>query len=182
MLSGKAIVALARLGDRDTLSAVEELFRSTENPRVVIHCVRAFALFRARHTIPAMIDKLRPRIAPHIRDEIIVAIGETLDMGDWFYSLYTLFLDNTAEGIAELRAQLAGSEPDLVHLIEKVSAEREVFAGAMEDYLNTAPPILDSGEGLAEVAGLRENADLTRFRFLVCCWLVRRRLEQKKQS
>jgi hypothetical protein len=175
MVSGKAMISLAQLGDRESLPVIKKLFEDTTNPRLIIHGARAFAQFRDPDLIASLVAKLEPQIAPFVRDEIILAIAEIAGMGDWFFPLYSKFLERKLAGTVELRAQLAGAAPELGVLAQEVAGEPAVFAVTVKRVLH-ASPLFINGRNFTETfaAALRKEnlLNLSRFRFLVASLYV----------
>lgn len=102
-LCGKVMVALARLGDRESLTNIETLIRISQNPRIIIHGARALEVFRSSSSIPLLISKLKQKTFPYVRDEIILSISEILGMGDFFYPPYNEFLTRNRAGVSALK-------------------------------------------------------------------------------
>jgi len=98
-LSGKCMVALAKLGDRESIPQIEKIVKKTSNARLIIHGASALEIFHNRSSILILLGKLEKKTAPFLRDEIILSIGVILDIGDWFYPIYIAFLEHSSEGI-----------------------------------------------------------------------------------
>jgi predicted MFS family arabinose efflux permease len=101
-LQGKAMVALARLGDRESYGKIRTKLRETSNPRVIIHGATALELARDVEAVPLLLEKIGMKMQPYVRDELILALAGILDFGEWFYPLYVSFLESAASGIAML--------------------------------------------------------------------------------
>jgi predicted MFS family arabinose efflux permease len=101
-LSGECMIALARLRDRESISRIRELLDKTVNPRLIIHAATALELFGDVQAVPVLLRKLERKTAPYLRDEIILSVADILQMGSWFYPLYTRFLESAREGISLL--------------------------------------------------------------------------------
>ncbi len=102
-LCGKAMVALASLGDGESLPNIETLIRISQNPRIIIHGARSLEMFRSSSSIPLLILKLKQKAFPYVRDEIILSISEILGMGDFFYPPYNEFLARNRAGVLALK-------------------------------------------------------------------------------
>jgi hypothetical protein len=107
MLAGKAMVALAMLGDQNSASQIQGVVASTENPRLLIYGAKALATMRSLAALPIILRRLEHASYPFLRDELILVCGELMGMGDWFYSLYADFIDGSDAGIMGLRHELA---------------------------------------------------------------------------
>ena len=101
-LSGKCMVALARLGDRNSIKHIELIVKKTSNARLIIHGASALEIFHNTSSIPVLIEKLEKKTSPFLRDEIILSIAGILDIGDWFYPIYSTYLEQSSDGIAML--------------------------------------------------------------------------------
>ena len=175
MLCGKAMFALAQLGDRESLDAIRRLFEATPNPRLIIHGARAFARLKAAEMVPVLTTRLEPTIAPFIRDEIILALAEIAGMRDWFYPLYMAFLERQEAGVAELRER-AARDGELAALAGEVTAEPEIFgrlAGKLAAERGVSVAGMDYTALFAAAATNPELMRLARFRFLFAGLLIR---------
>jgi len=180
-LTGECMVALARLGDRDSISRILEILQHTTNPRLIIHAAAALEIFRDVQTVPVLLSKLERKTSPYLRDEIILSVAGILGMGTWFYPLYTRFLEKATEGIALLddHARDMCPEPlvreirDLIGLITR--RDRTDFSVQASAIVKTLDITV---EGI-KVSGWFEKAlrderfiRLDRFCFLVVAFMV----------
>ena len=101
-LSGECMVALARLGNRESIARIRNILMRTANPRLIIHAAAALEIFEDALTIPALLNKLKRKTSPYLRDEIILSVAGILGMGAWFYPIFTRFLEKATEGISLL--------------------------------------------------------------------------------
>lgn len=105
MLQSTSMVALARLGARQTIPKIEEVIRSTENPRVRISGAYALELFGAIESIPTLISCLKAEDRPaNVSDELVLTISGILGIDKEFYLLYSEFIEDNRSGIAQLTA------------------------------------------------------------------------------
>lgn len=105
MLQSNAMVALARLGAREALPAIEETVRATNNPRVRIAGAYALELFSSIDSIPTLLSCLRAEDRPaYVSDEIVLAISGILGIDRGFYTLYSEFIDDNRAGLEQLAA------------------------------------------------------------------------------
>ena len=183
MLCGKAMVSLAKLEDTESIPAIVSIFKHSENPRTVIHACRAFSLFGDPALISPLLERLEPRIAPFVRDEIILAVSELSGMGDWFFTLFSLFLEKDLAGTTELRSLLNGRYPEIRKVVGYVTADPDIFARAVDGVLQTRG-ISVSGNDLTEPFSKAISnttiVGLVRFRFLIAALLVRQVLSPPK--
>ena len=106
-LSGECMVALARLGDRESLLSIMQILEQTANPRLIIHAAAALEIYGELQAVPALLKKLEKKTSPYLRDEIMLSVAGILGMGNWFYPLYTRFLEKATEGIALLQDEVS---------------------------------------------------------------------------
>ncbi len=175
MLCGKAMVALSELDDRSSMPMIRELFVSSLNPRVIIHGARAFAVFKDPETVELLINKLEPRIAPFIRDEIILATAEVVGIAPDFYPVYVQFVDRHLAGTAELLDFTTASHPDLRALVLETTGDPSVFTATARRVYGGCPARLSGIDLSAIVLSALENdtiLGLVRFRFLVAAIAV----------
>ena len=184
-LAGKAMVALARLGDRSSLAQIEQVLADTENPRLIIHAATALELFGSAGSVPVLVAKLHRRFAPYVRDELILAIAAILGAGSFLYPHYRSFLDSASAGVDSLRDELATKRPSpamrerVEKMLELMGEDRTRFAQAAASLLPLLAETLDAraAEQLSTGLADREILGLDRFRFLVAAlitWAVSR--------
>ena len=101
-LAGKCMVALARLGDEDSLATVERSYLATANPRLLIHGAAALELFGQPGSLATLLQPLERNPTGYVRDEIILAAAGILRIADTFYPLYQEFLAERGHGLALL--------------------------------------------------------------------------------
>jgi predicted MFS family arabinose efflux permease/HEAT repeat protein len=102
-LSGECMVALARLENRESISRIRNILTHTANPRLIIHAAAALEIFKDALSIPVLINKLKRKTSPYLRDEIILSVAGIIGMGAWFYPICTRFLEKATEGISLLK-------------------------------------------------------------------------------
>jgi HEAT repeat protein len=103
MLQASAVVALARLGDRDSIPLVEDCLVSSRIPRVRISAAFALELLSSRASIPALVSCLRIERDPaFVSDELVLSTASILGLMPAFYRLYVTFLDDEATGLVAL--------------------------------------------------------------------------------
>ena len=99
-LTGKCMVALARLGDSASRTCIEEIFTSTSNPRLLIHGAAALELFGDPGCLGALLAALDRAPTRYVRDEVILSAAGILEMAEAFYPLYQGFLGEPRRGLA----------------------------------------------------------------------------------
>lgn len=191
-LAGKAMVALARLGDRSSLPRIERLLADTDNPRLIIHAATALELFDSPTSIPVLMAKLDRRFSPYVRDELILAIAAILGAAGFLYPHYRHFMDSASAGVQSLRDALAMPRrpPPLRERVEKLLdltiKDRARFARTARPLLadaaladagaaasgGIAAPGTRAAEHLAAGLDDRELLRLDRFRFLVAALIT----------
>lgn len=128
-LVAKSMVALAKLGDSDSTKTIERIVADTRNPLVIIHGATALEVLGEVSSVPILISRLERRIAPYVRDELILAVAGIVGISEYFYRVYTVFLAKGSDGIAEL-AGLAASRKDvdqIEEMLDHFSSDRPRF-------------------------------------------------------
>ena len=99
-LSSECMVALARLGHRESIQKIRGMLITSNNPRLIIHAASALEIFGDAKAVPALIDKLKIKTSPFLRDEIILSIAGIVGMEIWFYPFYIRFLESATDRTA----------------------------------------------------------------------------------
>ena len=186
-LAGKSMVALARLGDQQSIPTVEEIFRTTDNPRLLIHGATALEILHSRGSVRVLLEKLRAEPSSFVRDEIILAVAGLLGMGSLFHHLYARFLKDPADGIVYLKdfvdEQMAGGRTpsipaeSLQQMVDLTSADdsSEALAERLRDLLPTAIPAAeakDLRDALLESTQDERLRHIQAYRFLLSAAVV----------
>ena len=155
-LGGKSMVALARLGDQESLPAIKAVLEQTNNPRLIIHAATACEIYRDLSAISILVKRLKRKTSPYVRDEIILSIGGILGMDAFFYPLYTRFLDGSTQGISELRdviqSRQNGDGPPIVGherllaTLTSLARDKRVFMAEIRQILEEGDLIMGSRE------------------------------------
>jgi Na+/melibiose symporter-like transporter len=181
-LSGKSMLALARLDDRESIPEIEKLLTDTRNPRLMIHAASALEEYKNPGSLPVLLGKLPPKAAAYIRDELIFSVAGILGLGDWFYPHYTAFVERGLLGISHLedtvRDQLpeAGRREAILRLLAALpQRDREHFARLAAELLAELAVVLEGVDVSALLA--RAISDprfqrLDRFCFLLAAAVV----------
>ncbi|MCY4378066.1 MAG: MFS transporter [Spirochaetaceae bacterium] len=141
-LSGKCMVALARLGDRDSRETVENLFRDTTNPYLLVHGAAALELFGIPQSLPILLTPLQKEPIAPVRDEVILSAAGILDMADSFYALYGEFLVDRRQGLALLSDYVSERQ------------EQHPLSDPVLETLTSLPRLVDDGPRFQEAATL----------------------------
>ncbi len=97
MLSGEAMVALARLGDGESRTDIEAVLAGTRNPRLRIMGTAALELLGSPDSVPVLLDLLREEDPPpYLRDEVTLALAGLMGIQERFYPLLVRYLDDPA--------------------------------------------------------------------------------------
>jgi len=187
LVSAKAVLALAQLGDRKSIRRLEAQLETTPNARVAIYAVKALETLTSIRSLPLILRALSGTEEPFQRDEHILSCARLLGFFDWFYALYLEFLEEPREGLRSL-----------VDAATEASSETASFAVAFSAAFDTEGPTLREladgylggrkiTVGMINVASIfRESlADTTllsleRFRFLLLAALIA--LDQSSQT
>ncbi len=172
LLVSRAMVALAKVADRRSIPQTRRILIDTDNPTLIIHAARAMVLYHDPFVIPALLDKLEPKSAPFVRDEIILAVAEIAGLSDWFYPLYCVFLTNEAAGVQEMRSSLSPQILDgpAGQLLANVLRGGPPFVSAALQTLEsvaTTDQQVDVAAFLVAALHRESLAGMPRFRFLV---------------
>ena len=93
MLAGEAIIALAKLGDDNFRPRIEELVVETQNPRLKIMGAEALGIYGSPDSLAVLLDiKRQANPPPYLRDGIVLAMANILDIQNKFYPLLVQFL------------------------------------------------------------------------------------------
>ena len=147
-LVGKAMVSLARLGDQSSRATIEELFRSTDNPRLLIHGAAALELFGDPASLDDVLAVLERAPSRYARDEVILSAAGILEMANSFYPLYQGFLADPRRGLAMVtdyvaeqqeRTRLEATVLGKVTALVATFGDPPAFAAAAGDALEQIP-------------------------------------------
>ena len=178
-LAGKCMVALARLGDRDSLDTVETLFRDTGNPYLLIHGAAALELFDSPRSLPVLLTALEREPIPQVRDEVILSAAGILHMADSFYAPYRGFVADRRQGLALLadyvaerqeRHPLAASTLAMLTSLPALVGDESRFREAATRALTAVPVVtqrVDVTAVLRAAVTHRSTGACERFRFFV---------------
>ncbi len=113
MLQASAMVALARLGDRQSVAAIEDLLASSRIPRVRISAAYSLELLGSRGSVPVLVSCLRRERDPaFVSDELLLSTAAIVGIMPRFYGLYQSFLEGEAAGLSALGDIAAGTFGD----------------------------------------------------------------------
>jgi hypothetical protein len=129
MLQGAAAMALARIGDSESIPLIESVLMRSPNPRVRISAASALELFHSKSSLPVLISCLRYNDPPaFVSDEIILAMAEIIGITQDFYPLYCTFIDDQAQGLALLESTANDVIADNKTRIDWSRGLKELFA------------------------------------------------------
>jgi MFS family permease len=181
-LSGKCMVSLARLGDRGSLPEIRSILERTRNPRLIIHGAAAMEIFRDAAAVGILLDKMREHGAPQLREELILSIGSILGMEDWFYPIFSEFLEEPGSGVLRLRDYIQAKQSEmkmdyspLVGLAQNAWGNRKEFAEQAADLLRRLAIRLDQTDisaVLVRSATDRRLMGFPRYRFFLASLAV----------
>ncbi len=138
LLAARSMVALAQINDRRIISEIQTIMRISSHPMVTIHAAMALKLFGDTGSLPVLLDRVHQEArAPYVRDELVLAIMGILGLVDWFYPIYSRFLEDRSEGIDELErfleeerrySKCSGQAPALNAMLGALAETTETFA------------------------------------------------------
>ncbi|NUO81564.1 MFS transporter, partial [candidate division KSB1 bacterium] len=91
-LQSKAMLSLGRLQDEESYPAILEIFRNTDNPRLLIHCMNAFNLFGKAESLKEILWRIHEFEARTVRGEAHLSLADLCGTGEDFYSDYKAYL------------------------------------------------------------------------------------------
>jgi len=181
-LSGRCMVALAHLNDRESIPAIEDIISKTRNPSLIVHGAAALAIFRKPESLQTLFAKLREKNQPYMRDEIILSIAGILGFDRWFYPIYTSFLENSTTGISHLidflkthrfRSRIANRLEELYESLPVVGKSQ--FSKLADTLFIEVSVVLDGIDISPLFHAAVKDADLVqlvRFRFLAAATIT----------
>jgi HEAT repeat protein len=93
MLAGEAMIALARLRDREFIPQIEKIIIGTQNPRLRIMGAEALGIYGSPESLYTLLEMLRgTNPPPYLRDEVSFAISAILDTETQFYRILVRFI------------------------------------------------------------------------------------------
>jgi MFS family permease len=173
LLQCESMLALARLGETRSIPRIEEILEESSNPLVQIYAAAALELFGSVSSIPVLFSALgQPDPPPYLRDEIILSIAAISGMGDWFYSLYSEFLEGSRHGMAVLSDSLRDCraarriDERIERFLSLVLSDRLQFGVEVASWFDEIPSEVGERAGVsvaAEFARAARDAGLLRF-------------------
>lgn len=91
-LKGKAMYALAQLGEKSSYHKIESIFEETDNPRLIIHGALALAEIGDPEALALLLRKSVSGIPRQARYEILLAIAQISGIPDSFYKFLKHFM------------------------------------------------------------------------------------------
>jgi HEAT repeat protein len=136
MLQASAMVALARLGDRDSKAMIEDALASSRIPRVRISAAYALELLGSRSSVPVLLSCLRRERDPaFVSDELLLSTAAIAGIMPDFYGPYQTFLESEEAARAALGDMAEGA------LGEPALPERAAYDSALDSLFG------DPGDG-----------------------------------
>ena len=182
LLQGETILALARLGDAESIRMIESILLTTQIPRVLIFSASALELFKDVRSVEILLKALNKENPPtYVRDEIILSIAGILGMHGWFYGMYTTFLENGPSGVTELvgylidhRGKRSESIDKLRKTVRVLLKDREAFGRRANDHFSQLYDARRDNvcKWFADAAADPNLLRFDRFRFLMAAVLI----------
>ncbi|ORC35082.1 hypothetical protein B4O97_10110 [Marispirochaeta aestuarii] len=119
LLKSKAALALAYFCSDGLEEKVINSLRENMNPREIIYLVKALEIMERIEALPLIFEKISGCPHPHIIDDLILSAAGLLQTGLWFYSHFSLYLQDSKEGLNALRGEIpeSGNSESLSRLI-----------------------------------------------------------------
>ncbi|TVQ21524.1 MAG: MFS transporter [Spirochaetaceae bacterium] len=172
MVCARAMVALAKIGDRDSIARIESLLDRSPNPRVTIYAVKALEIFGSIDSLPLIFGRIDRRSEHFVRDELILSCSAIVGVFDDFYPLYTTFLDDRDEGyqtLTDLSHPVGGPVEVPDGLVDAHTDPRDFvrIAAGFYDRIRIHVTGIDVAPFIADAVRNRNVGRLERFRFFV---------------
>lgn len=130
MLQGAAVMALARIGDSDSIPLIESILMRSPNPRVRISATSALEMLDSKSSLPALVSCLRYDDPPaFVSDEIVLAMASIIGITSDFYPLYCSFIEDQEQGLALLESTANDIIVDAKTRVDWIRGLRELFSG-----------------------------------------------------
>jgi len=134
MLQGTAMIALAKIGDQDSIPLIESILMRSKNPRVKISAAYALEIMRSTSSLPVLASSLRGDDPPaFISDEILLAMASIMGVMKEFYPLYSAFIEDEEQGIALLESTAKDIIADEKTMEEWNTGVKQLFDRAKPD-------------------------------------------------
>ncbi|HJO95118.1 MAG TPA: MFS transporter [Victivallales bacterium] len=100
-LKGTSMIGLAILKDKEKYMEIEQIFKKTENPKVLINGAVALSKMNDFKMVGTLLEKSLMSVCPEklIRDEIIYCAAELTGYGDDFYKILRIYEKNQKNGL-----------------------------------------------------------------------------------
>lgn len=107
LLAARSMVALAQIDERRAISDIETVLRVSDHPMMTIHAAMALKQFGDTGSLPVLLRRVHQEAStPYVRDELVLAMVGILGHLDWFFPIYSRFLEDRAAGVDELERYL----------------------------------------------------------------------------
>ena len=100
-LKGTSMIGLAMLKDRESYKKIEQIFKSSPNPKVLINGAIALSKMDDIKMVGVLLEKTLKSVCHEklIRDEIIYCAAELTGYGDDFYKILRIYEKNRKNGL-----------------------------------------------------------------------------------
>ncbi|OGV31279.1 MAG: hypothetical protein A2020_01500 [Lentisphaerae bacterium GWF2_45_14] len=142
-LKGKAMVSLVQLEVKESYRKIEEIFKSSSNPRLIIHGAAALGEIGDPDAMDLLLDKAVPEQSGPILNEILLALSEIGGTADTFYR----FLKHYKLDPENARSMFTGEvkkvsenplTPGIEEILEAFTKGKEEAPGPLIDALLSA--------------------------------------------
>ncbi|MBT3275752.1 MAG: MFS transporter [Spirochaetales bacterium] len=142
LLQSESALALARLTDRRSIPKIERVLALSANPLVKTYAAASLEILKNLSSISCLLEVLKQQPSPpFLRDELILSIAGILDIGDWFYSFYSQFLEQARVGVSDLidymkdRGTSAKRTGAFAELMTTMMTDRRSFGTCVADLI-----------------------------------------------
>ena len=187
LLRSKAALSLASMADGESGDRILNMLVCSDNPREIIYFVKALELLKQAEALPVILRKLSSPVKNHVVDDLVLSISGLLGLNDWFYSHYSLFLRDAAEGISALKSEIEDSSRarhlrqlvDSIELADFCNLFNRSFESINADKETREDPL--SAPVIVEALAGSGSIDF-KLRYLFAAWLICRQSAADKLS
>jgi len=135
-LQSKAMLSLGRLREEESYPAILQIFRSTDNPRLLIHGMNAFSFYGKTESLKEILWRIHEFDTSTVRGEAHLSLADLCGTGEDFYSDYKAYLldPGIGEGIlldlAEKQRESARRQACL-EIVRAYMSDAETFKAAL---------------------------------------------------
>jgi len=98
-LQGKSLLSLAQLGDENSFQYIEQIFKNSTNPRIIIHGARAIVQMKDIKRLILLLQKsISNNLPAQVKEELLYSSCELCGCGDEFYRFLKAYKNDPLSG------------------------------------------------------------------------------------